>query len=156
MERANRLGQGAFLRRWPQPDHGATAAEAGHAGAIRFRAEADGEDAPPQRGHRVQRTRRPDYAADIQAVPGNPWSGRHAVLQLLHRRWTRHCRQVRHRGATAFNEPGALITPQIFKLYREILGAEDTPFYSFFIADGRGIVDKCGIEGPPPSTNPAP
>ncbi len=50
-------------------------------------------------------------------------------------------------GVTAFNEPGALITPQIFKLYREILGADDTPFYSFFIADGRGIVDKCGLEG---------
>ena len=50
-------------------------------------------------------------------------------------------------GVTAFNEPGALVTPQIFKLYQEILGAEDTPFYSFFIADGRGIVDKCGLEG---------
>ncbi|HZM11200.1 MAG TPA: amidohydrolase [Candidatus Limnocylindrales bacterium] len=50
-------------------------------------------------------------------------------------------------GVTAFNEPGALVTPQIFKLYQQILGAEDTPFYSFFIADGRGIVDKCGLEG---------
>ena len=56
-------------------------------------------------------------------------------------------KMLHHNGVTAFNEPGALITPQIFKLYREILGAEDTPFYSFFIADGRGIVDKCGIEG---------
>ena len=50
-------------------------------------------------------------------------------------------------GVTAFNEPGALVTPQIFKLYQQILGAEDSPFYSFFIADGRGIVDKCGLEG---------
>jgi predicted amidohydrolase YtcJ len=54
---------------------------------------------------------------------------------------------LHHNGVTAFNEPGALITPQIFKLYQQILGAEDTPFYSFFIADGRGIVDKCGLEG---------
>lgn len=29
---------------------------------------------------------------------------------------------LHHNGVTAFNEPGALITPQIFKLYQEILG----------------------------------
>ena len=45
-------------------------------------------------------------------------------------------------GVTAFNEPGALVTPAIFKLYQQILGAGDVPFYSFFIADGRGIVDR--------------
>lgn len=56
-------------------------------------------------------------------------------------------KMLHHNGVTAFNEPGALVTPQIFKLYQEILGADDTPFYSFFIADGRGIVDKCGLEG---------
>lgn len=56
-------------------------------------------------------------------------------------------KMLHHNGVTAFNEPGALITPSIFNLYRDILGADDTPFYSFFIADGRGIVDKCGIEG---------
>ncbi len=56
-------------------------------------------------------------------------------------------RMLHQNGVTAFNEPGALITPPIFKLYQKILGAEDTPFYSFFIADGRGIVDRVGLEG---------
>ena len=56
-------------------------------------------------------------------------------------------KMLHQNGVTAFNEPGALITPPIFKLYRQILGAEDTPFYSFFIADGRGIVDRVGLEG---------
>lgn len=56
-------------------------------------------------------------------------------------------RMLHQNGVTAFNEPGALITPPIFKLYRQILGADETPFYSFFIADGRGIVDRVGLEG---------
>jgi len=55
-------------------------------------------------------------------------------------------KMLHHNGVTAFNEPGALITPQIFKLYQQILGADDTPFYSFFIADGRTIVDRVGLE----------
>lgn len=55
-------------------------------------------------------------------------------------------RMLHRNGVTAFNEPGALITPPIFLLYQQILGAEDTPFYSFFIADGRGIVDRVGLE----------
>lgn len=44
-------------------------------------------------------------------------------------------------GVTAFNEPGALFTPEIWKLYLEILGDEDTPFYSTFLPDGRSQVD---------------
>jgi predicted amidohydrolase YtcJ len=56
-------------------------------------------------------------------------------------------RMLHQNGVTSFNEPGALISPQIFSLYQKILGAEETPFYSFFIADGRGIVDRCGLEG---------
>ena len=56
-------------------------------------------------------------------------------------------KMLHQNGVTAFNEPGALITPPIFKLYQQILGADDTPFYSFFIADGRGIVDKVGLAG---------
>jgi hypothetical protein len=56
-------------------------------------------------------------------------------------------RMLHQNGVTAFNEPGALITPPIFKLYQQILGADETPFYSFFIADGRGIVDRVGLEG---------
>ncbi len=46
------------------------------------------------------------------------------------------------KGVTAYNEPGALVTPDLLKLYRQILGAEDTPMYSYFIVDGRGYVDK--------------
>ncbi len=45
-------------------------------------------------------------------------------------------------GVTALNEPGALITPKLLELYKTILGAPSTPFYSFFIPDGRGIFDK--------------
>ena len=49
-------------------------------------------------------------------------------------------------GVTAFNEPGALVTPAIWKGYQQILGDPGTPFYSLFIADGRGIVDQVGID----------
>jgi predicted amidohydrolase YtcJ len=45
-------------------------------------------------------------------------------------------------GVTAFNEPGALYTPEIWTLYQQILGADDTPFYSYFMPDGRSQVDK--------------
>jgi len=45
-------------------------------------------------------------------------------------------------GVTAYMEPGALLTPDIWKLYQQILGAEDTPFYSFFVVDGRAQVDS--------------
>jgi len=55
-------------------------------------------------------------------------------------------RMLHGNGVTAFNEPGALITPPMWKLYHQILGAEDVPFYSFFLADGRGIVDQYGLE----------
>lgn len=49
---------------------------------------------------------------------------------------------VHSKGVTAYNEPGALVTPDLWKLYEQILGAEDTPFYSYFIVDGRGYIDK--------------
>ncbi|MHB8069593.1 MAG: amidohydrolase [Desulfobaccales bacterium] len=45
-------------------------------------------------------------------------------------------------GVTAFMEPGALLTPDIWKLYQQILGAENTPFYSYFVVDGRSQVDS--------------
>lgn len=44
-------------------------------------------------------------------------------------------------GVTAYMEPGALLTPQIWQLYQQILGAADTPFYSYFVVDGRAQVD---------------
>lgn len=48
-------------------------------------------------------------------------------------------------GVTAYNEPGAIYTPDMWKLYEQILGAPDTPFYSTFLADGRGIPDRVGL-----------
>lgn len=49
-------------------------------------------------------------------------------------------------GVTAYNEPGALYTPDMWKLYQQILGAPDTPMYATFLADGRGIVDRVGLD----------
>jgi hypothetical protein len=49
-------------------------------------------------------------------------------------------------GVTAYNEPGALYTPDMWTLYEQILGAPDTPMYSTFLADGRGIVDRVGLD----------
>ncbi|MFN7988875.1 MAG: amidohydrolase family protein [Thermoanaerobaculia bacterium] len=51
------------------------------------------------------------------------------------------------RGITAFNEPGALVTPEILQLYHRVLGAEETPLSSFFIVDGRAYTDR----GVPPA-----
>ena len=48
-------------------------------------------------------------------------------------------------GVTAYNEPGALYTPEMWTLYEEILGAPGTPLYSTFLADGRGIPDRVGL-----------
>jgi predicted amidohydrolase YtcJ len=48
-------------------------------------------------------------------------------------------------GVTAYNEPGALYTPDMWVLYEEILGAPSTPMYSTFLADGRGIPDRVGM-----------
>ena len=48
-------------------------------------------------------------------------------------------------GVTAYNEPGALYTPDMWVLYQEILGAPGTPMYATFLADGRGIVDRVGL-----------
>lgn len=50
-------------------------------------------------------------------------------------------------GVTAYCEPGALVNPELFALYRKILGAESTPFYSFFIPDGRALFDQYGPGG---------
>jgi len=43
-------------------------------------------------------------------------------------------------------EPGALYTPDMWTLYEQILGAPDTPMYSTFLADGRGIPDRVGLD----------
>jgi len=46
------------------------------------------------------------------------------------------------KGVTAYCEPGALVTPDLLKLYLQILGDDDTPMYSYFIVDGRGYIDR--------------
>ncbi len=46
------------------------------------------------------------------------------------------------KGVTAYNEPGALLAPGLLEMYERILGAGDTPMYSFFIIDGRGYIDQ--------------
>jgi len=45
-------------------------------------------------------------------------------------------------GVTAFNEPGAIFTPELWQLYQAILGADSTPFNSYFLVDGRAQVDS--------------
>ena len=45
-------------------------------------------------------------------------------------------------GVTAYNEPGVISTPDVWKIYQQVLGAEDTPFYSYFIPDARQQFDK--------------
>lgn len=45
-------------------------------------------------------------------------------------------------GVTAYMEPGALFTPDIWKLYQQILGSDDTPFYSYFVVDARTQADS--------------
>lgn len=51
-------------------------------------------------------------------------------------------RYLHSNGVTALCEPGAVVTPQLIGIYQKILGADATPFSSFFIADGRSIFEK--------------
>ncbi len=47
-------------------------------------------------------------------------------------------------GVTALNEPGAQIGPEQLKLYQAVLGAEDTPFTTTLIVDGRTMYERHG------------
>ncbi|NSL54920.1 amidohydrolase [Uliginosibacterium aquaticum] len=49
-------------------------------------------------------------------------------------------------GVTAYNEPGAIVTPDMWKLYQQILGADSVPMYTTFLADGRAIIDRVGLD----------
>lgn len=51
-------------------------------------------------------------------------------------------RYLHQNGVTAFNEPGAILVPGAWELYEHVLGADDTPFYSFFLTDGRGPAEE--------------
>lgn len=69
------------------------------------------------------------------ATPERLSFGLKQMVEYLHRN-----------GVTAYNEPGALYTPDIWKLYEQILGADSTPMYTTFLADGRGIPDRVGLD----------
>jgi predicted amidohydrolase YtcJ len=56
----------------------------------------------------------------------------------LRRGLNQMARYLHQNGVTAFNEPGAVLVGGAWAIYEEILGADDTPFYSFFLPDGRG------------------
>jgi len=51
-------------------------------------------------------------------------------------------RYLHQNGVTAFNEPGAILVPGAWELYEYVLGADDTPFASYFITDGRGPAES--------------
>jgi predicted amidohydrolase YtcJ len=51
-------------------------------------------------------------------------------------------RYLHQNGVTAFNEPGAILVPGAWEMYEQILGDEDTPFFSYFLTDGRGPAEQ--------------
>jgi len=51
-------------------------------------------------------------------------------------------RYLHQNGVTAFNEPGAILVPGSWELYERILADDDTPFFSFFLTDGRGPAEE--------------
>lgn len=51
-------------------------------------------------------------------------------------------RYLHQNGVTAFNEPGAILVPGAWEIYQEILGDDDTPFFSYFLTDGRGPAEQ--------------
>ena len=67
----------------------------------------------------------------VFATPQRMTFGLRQMIAYLHRN-----------GVTSYMEPGALATPALFRLYQQILGAEDTPFSSYFVVDGRSQVDQ--------------
>jgi len=51
-------------------------------------------------------------------------------------------RYLHQNGVTAFNEPGAILVPGAWEMYQQILGDDDTPFFSYFLTDGRGPAEQ--------------
>ena len=69
---------------------------------------------------------------------GNPKrfaGGLQQMIQILH-----------GNGVTAFCEPGGLNTPDILQLYKAVLGAPNTPLYSFFIPEAKTLYLKHGLD----------
>ncbi len=59
-------------------------------------------------------------------------------LERLRRGLHQMVRYLHQNGVTAFNEPGAILVRGAWDLYQDVLGDDETPFYSFFLTDGRG------------------
>jgi predicted amidohydrolase YtcJ len=66
------------------------------------------------------------YVAPLLMSPERLRRGLHQMVRYLHQN-----------GVTAFNEPGAVLVSGAWDMYEEILGDDETPFYSFFLPDGR-------------------
>jgi len=63
-------------------------------------------------------------------------SGLKQMVEMLHRN-----------GVTAFNEPGAFIPEPMIPLYANVLGADSSPMYSFFIAESKTPYFTTGPDG---------
>lgn len=62
--------------------------------------------------------------------------------ELMTRGLTQMVGYLHRNGVTAYNEPGAIFTPELWQLYQAILGGPDVPFNSYFLVDGRAQVDN--------------
>ncbi|MGR5230848.1 amidohydrolase [Vibrio rotiferianus] len=63
-------------------------------------------------------------------------AGLEQMVEMLH-----------EKGVTAYNEPGAFIPEDMVGLYKEILGADKTPMYSFFTPESKSPYFLKGKEG---------
>ncbi|WP_367990132.1 amidohydrolase [Vibrio sp. NTOU-M3] len=62
--------------------------------------------------------------------------GLNQMVEMLHQK-----------GVTAYNEPGAFIPPEMLDTYKRILGADETPMYSFFTPESKTPFLLKGKEG---------
>lgn len=67
------------------------------------------------------------------AAPERYRAGLQQVVKMLHTN-----------GVTAFMEPGALIDAQSAALFRDVLGAPETPMYSFFVPETKSAYHAAG------------
>ncbi|MCP4323608.1 MAG: amidohydrolase [Alteromonadales bacterium] len=63
-------------------------------------------------------------------------AGLEQMVEMLHRK-----------GVTAYNEPGAFIPEPMVPLYAQVLASENTPMYSYFIAESKTPYFTAGSEG---------
>jgi predicted amidohydrolase YtcJ len=86
-----------------------------------------------------------DWSAQVDFANGHFWEGglnfvAGSLMKYLATRerlsfgLTQMVAYLHANGVTAYNEPGALYTPDMWTLYEEILGAPGTPMYATFLA----------------------